>query len=202
MNSEKQQEVNMLQKLRNSIIKLIIYIIILVIVLAAVKFVFSYISVYLPSANDYLVYANVLISLFLGILIALQFSEVIYWNLRIKLPHPEAASLWSVFKILGIVALVVAVVGSNISATAAAALGGLAGIVAGFAVQQTLGQAMAGLFISISRPFKVSDKITVAGQQGIVRDITTLYTILETDQNFILIPNNTVLGNIITKSKS
>lgn len=196
------KEANVLEKLRSSIIRLIAYIILLIVLLAVLQFLFTYLSTYIPAVSNYTVYANVVVSLFLGILIALQFAEVIYWNLRVKLPHPEAATVRSVFKIIGIVAVLVAVVGSNVSPTAAAALGGLAGIVVGFATQQTLGQALAGLFISITRPFKVLDKITVAGQQGTVHDITSFYTILETDQSFILIPNNTILGSIITKSKT
>jgi len=41
---------------------------------------------------------------------------------------------------------------------AGVALGGFIGMVIGFASQQVLGQAISGLFILISRPFKISDQ--------------------------------------------
>jgi|BEDMetMinimDraft_2_1075160.scaffolds.fasta_scaffold01757_4 Small-conductance mechanosensitive channel len=199
--TEKLETRDVSKRIRYTLITLISYIVILTVLLAIIKLVFDYLTIIFPAIISYIVYANTVASLFLGILIALKFSDLIYWNLRLKLPHSEAASVRSAFKILGIVAVVVTVVGSNISATAAAALGGFAGIVAGFATQQTLSQAVSGIFIALSRPFKVHDKISISGQKGIVYDITTFYTILETDSSFILIPNNMILNNIITKEK-
>jgi Kef-type K+ transport system membrane component KefB len=56
-----------------------------------------------------------LVTLFLGALIVLKFVDVVYRDLIFKLTHPEASSVGSLFRIIGIVALVVAVVGSNVS---------------------------------------------------------------------------------------
>ncbi len=187
---------------RNSLIALVVYIVILVIALALIKFVFSLISTISLSALSYEVYVNILVTLFFGVLIVFKFADVVYWNLRFKLPHPEAASVRSVFRIIGLVALLVAVVGSNVSPTAAAALGGFAGLVVGFATQQVLAQAIAGVFISIARPFRATDKIAVAGQEGVVEDITPLYTILETEKSHVLIPNSMLISNVITRYKS
>jgi Small-conductance mechanosensitive channel len=187
---------------RNSLIALVVYIVILVIALALIKFVFSLISTISLSALSYEVYVNILVTLFFGVLIVFKFADVVYWNLRFKLPHPEAASVRSVFRIIGLVALLVAVVGSNVSPTAAAPLGGFAGLVVGFATQQVLAQAIAGVFISIARPFRATDKIAVAGQEGVVEDITSLYTILETEKSHVLIPNSMLISNVITRYKS
>jgi hypothetical protein len=59
---------------------------------------------------------------------------------------------------------------------AGVALGGFIGLVVGFASQQVLGQAIAGLFILITRPLKIGDKVVLGGDEGIVEDVSTLFT--------------------------
>jgi len=45
-------------------------------------------------------------------------------------------------------------------------LGSFLGMVMGFASQQVLGRAIAGLFLLIARPFKVGDDVVIAGEDG------------------------------------
>jgi small conductance mechanosensitive channel len=78
---------------------------------------------------------------------------------------------------------------------AGVALGGFIGLVVGFASQQVLGQAIAGLFILITRPLKIGDKVVLGGDEGIVEDVSTLFTtIVKPDGVKVLIPNNSILG--------
>jgi len=83
---------------------------------------------------------------------------VIYWNLRLRLPHPEAASVRPVLRIIGLVAAIVAVTASFVSATAAAALGALAGIVIGLSTQQ--------VFPNTSRDILIQLKTIQGHRQG------------------------------------
>lgn len=87
---------------------------------------------------------------------------------------------------------------------AGVALGGFIGMVIGFASQQVLGQAISGLFILISRPFKISDQSLQLEKDGIVDDVTTLFTIVvKADGTKVLIPNNSIIGSkIYLKPKS
>ncbi|PSO07412.1 hypothetical protein B9Q04_11015 [Candidatus Marsarchaeota G2 archaeon BE_D] len=62
-------------------------------------------------------------------------------------------------------------------------------------------QILAGIFLSSSRPFKVTDRVNAGGQEGVVVDITSLFTVLDTDQARVYIPNNTVLTNVIKQYK-
>jgi small-conductance mechanosensitive channel len=39
-----------------------------------------------------------------------------------------------------------------------------------------LGQAIAGLFLLIARPFKIGDGVVIAGEDGVVDDVATLFT--------------------------
>lgn len=189
--------------LRRSIIRLIVLAVLLVAVLAAIRLGFNAVSGIrgFEGAKAYEVYVDVPVTLLFAIFIVFALADAIYWNLRFRLPHPEAASVRSVFRIIGVVGALVAVTASFVSATAAAALGGFAGIVIGLATQSVLTQALAGIFLSTSRPFKVADRVNVAGQEGVVVDVTSLFTVLDTEQARVYIPNNTVLTNIIKQYK-
>jgi small conductance mechanosensitive channel len=94
-------------------------------------------------------------------------------------------------KIIGVGALVAAIAGGVAGGAAGVALGGFIGLVVGFASQQVLGQAIAGLFILITRPLKIGDKVVLGGDEGIVEDVSTLFTtIVKPDGVKVLIPNN------------
>jgi small-conductance mechanosensitive channel len=97
----------------------------------------------------------------------------------------------SLLRVFFYVVLYVVVAGG----AAGVALGGFIGLVVGFASQQVLGQAIAGLFILITRPLKIGDKVVLGGDEGIVEDVSTLFTtIVKPDGVKVLIPNNSILG--------
>lgn len=65
--------------------------------------------------------------------------------------------------------------------------------VIGFAAQDTLGNAFAGLAIQIDRPFRVGHWITVGTFEGLVTEITWRATKLRTKAgNLVVVPNNVV----------
>jgi small-conductance mechanosensitive channel len=78
------------------------------------------------------------------------------------------------------------------------ALGGFIGMVIGFATQQVLGQAIAGLFVLLARPIRIGDYVNAAGETGVVEDIASLFTIIRKDDGSLaLIPNNSLIGSKI-----
>ncbi len=118
--------------------------------------------------------------------------------MRAKYDHATSAAVRNVVKIIGIGALVAAIAGGVAGGPAGVALGGFIGIVIGFAFQQVLGQAVAGLFLLIVRPLKIGDEVVLGGEEGIVEDVSTLFTmIVKQDGVKVLIPNNTILGGKI-----
>ena len=65
--------------------------------------------------------------------------------------------------------------------------------VIGFAAQDTLGNAFAGLAIQIDRPFRVGHWVTVSSYEGLVTEITWRATKLRTKAgNLVVVPNNIV----------
>jgi small-conductance mechanosensitive channel len=59
-----------------------------------------------------------------------------------------------------------------------------------------LGNAISGLFILISRPFRITDHVTLLGDEGDVEDVTTLFTYVRKDANtIVVVPSSLILGN-------
>jgi len=80
---------------------------------------------------------------------------------------------------------------------------GIVAITIGLAAQESLGNAFNGLFISISKPFEVGDRIHLvnANITGFVEDITIRHTVLRTVMNSrIIIPNSIISQDLIENS--
>src|SRR5436190_7238056 len=70
---------------------------------------------------------------------------------------------------------------------------GVAGAGVALAMQGVLGNGVAGLMIMLSRPFNVGDYISIAGEQGMVEDITLFNTTLgHADQSKVVVPNRKI----------
>jgi small conductance mechanosensitive channel len=70
-----------------------------------------------------------------------------------------------------------------------AAIGSI-GLAIGLAMQGSLSNVAGGLMILIFHPFKVGNFITANGVSGTVKEITILYTILDTPDNVrVVVPN-------------
>ena len=80
----------------------------------------------------------------------------------------------------------------------ATSIGTITAIVIGFASQSVLGNLIAGLYLAITRPFRIGEKVTVFGYTGIIYDIGLLYSRLRTDDGeIILAPNTSMITTTI-----
>lgn len=80
----------------------------------------------------------------------------------------------------------------------AASIGTITAIVIGFASQNVLGNLISGLYLAITRPFRIGNKVTVFGNTGIIYDIGLLYTRLRNDEgHIILAPNLSMVSTTI-----
>ena len=72
-------------------------------------------------------------------------------------------------------------------------------VVIGFALQDTLGNLFAGLAIQIEKPFRIGHWVRVAGQEGVVYEITWRATKIRTDAgNLVIVPNSVLSKDAIT----
>ncbi len=193
-------------KLRRAIIKLILAIASYIIASIVTKYLIEdilYEALKYEKVLEYKPYVDLSLALVFGYFIVIAFSNTVYWSLRAKYNHSTAAAVRNIFKILGVGALLASITGSMASPTAGVALGGFMGMVIGFASQQVLSQALAGIFILVARPFQIGEKVSVGGVTGVVEDITTLFTVIRTDDGkVVLLPNNKLIGAQITKIPS
>jgi len=76
---------------------------------------------------------------------------------------------------------------------------GAAGLAIGLALKDSLSNFSAGVMLIFFRPFKVGDFVNVAGESGTVGEIGIFNTIITTpDNQKVIIPNNSIMGNVIT----
>jgi small conductance mechanosensitive channel len=116
-----------------------------------------------------------------------------------------ANSLKSLIRTLGAV-VVAAIVLSFLSqnAAVAASIGTLSALVIGFASQNLLGNMIAGMYLALTRPFKIGDVITVFGNSGKVRDIGLLNCeLLMANGDIMRAPSSSLLTTpVIIKSEN
>lgn len=75
---------------------------------------------------------------------------------------------------------------------------GIAGIIIGFASQNTLSNIIAGVALAIFQPFRVGDRLTVMNEYGKVTDLNLRHTvILTSDNRRLIIPNSVISSEAI-----
>jgi small-conductance mechanosensitive channel len=75
---------------------------------------------------------------------------------------------------------------------------GLAGIVIGFAAQNTLSNIIAGIALALFQPFRVGDRLTIMNEFGKVTDINLRHTVILTwDNRRLIIPNSVISSEAI-----
>jgi small conductance mechanosensitive channel len=131
------------------------------------------------------------------------FASITISNACYKLTYgflgKNAEALRVLIRIVGAV-IIIAIIISYLSQDplVATSIGTVTAIVIGFASQNILGNIIAGLYLAITRPFKIGDKVTVFGNTGIVFDIGLLYSKLKSEEGDIIIaPNSSMISTTV-----
>ncbi|MEM2021963.1 MAG: mechanosensitive ion channel family protein [Zestosphaera sp.] len=200
-------------KLGSVLWKLVLYIVIAVIIMGILNWIFNYLIPDVVATHkelegllvlrDYQPYVYVLVSLIIGWFIVSAVASMFYVILKPRYGPSASAAVRSLIRVLGLGALLAGIAGGVAGGAAGVALGGFIGLVIGFATQQILGQAIAGMFLLLVRPFKIGDVIDAAGESEVkVTDIGTLFTIAgRKDGNTVLIPSSALIGQKIVIRK-
>jgi small-conductance mechanosensitive channel len=86
----------------------------------------------------------------------------------------------------------------RVLSTGLLASAGVSGLIVGFAAQGTLGNAIAGVTISLAQPIRLGDDVELKGERGIVEDIHFIFTVVKLgDGRRMIIPNATVANEVI-----
>lgn len=100
-----------------------------------------------------------------------------------------------------LVILIVAEMGINMSSVVAVIAS--CGLAVGLALQGALSNIAGGIMLLIFRPFNVGDYVIAGGEEGTVKKISLIYTVLKTvDNKIISIPNGTMMNANITNASA
>ena len=104
--------------------------------------------------------------------------------------------------IVGVVVAVKQVPALSTAVTAILAGSGLLAVALSFAAQESVGNLVSGVFISIFRPFDVGDRIQIRTQDitGYIEDITLRHTVIRTILGTRLIVPNSVMGSAVVEN--
>ena len=93
---------------------------------------------------------------------------------------------------------VIAITNLGVETASLVAMLGAATLAIGLALQGTLGNVAAGVMLMLFRPYKIGDYVDVAGQEGVVDDISIFTTELATIDNIkVIIANGEAWGSTI-----
>jgi len=153
------------------------------------------------------IYWLINIAKFLAIIfIAMFISKLLSRGARKALKHtPSNSQLLNDFianiihKIVMLIGVLVALAALDVNVAPIMAMVGAAGFVVAFALQGTLSNFASGLMIMLYRPYDIGDVVDVAGIMGTVESMTLVSTsIITPDNRMMVVPNNSIWGNIIT----
>lgn len=88
--------------------------------------------------------------------------------------------------------------GTRVVAQALLASSAVIALLVGLAVQTPLSNLGAGLLLAFTQPVRLGDRATIEGQTGVVEEITSIHTVLRTDdERWVFIPNQTMISQPI-----
>ena len=168
----------------------------MIIVVTAVAIASSFIGQLLDPR--YSTFLNVGVAATIGYFVINSVANVFY-QLSYEALTKNAEIIRILIRIVGAI-IVISIIISYLSEDPiiAASIGTITGIVIGFASQNVIGNLISGLYLAITRPFRIGDKATVFGNTGIIFDIGLLYTRLRNDEgHIILAPNLSMVSTTI-----
>ncbi|MDP9304733.1 MAG: mechanosensitive ion channel family protein [Thermoproteota archaeon] len=123
----------------------------------------------------------------------------VFYKLSYDALKSSAETIRILIRIIGAI-IVISIIISYLSQDPiiATSIGTITAIVIGFASQSVLGNLISGLYLAITRPFRIGEKVTVFGNTGVIYDIGLLYSRLKTeDGDIILAPNTSMITTTI-----
>ncbi len=141
-----------------------------------------------------------IIVLFVGSLVGRYLGNALAATLSKRNMEPPARNL--IVRILKLVifafSLIIALDNLGVAITPLVAGIGVAGVGIGLAMQGVLGNLIAGVFLILSKPFRVGEYIELLGKEGQVLTIELFSThLLHADKSKVIIPNRKIIGEIL-----
>ena len=135
---------------------------------------------------------------------AIHIISKIFYRLSLAYSEQTARSIRSLIRIAGAIILIAFIISYLSQNTIfAASISTISGLVIGFAAPNLIGNVIAGIYLAITRPFRIGDRIKVFDEDGSVSDIGLIYTRLLLDRGDEMLASNSsmVTTNIILRKK-
>jgi small-conductance mechanosensitive channel len=136
--------------------------------------------------------------------IAIHIISKISYSLSLGYSEQTAKSIRSLIRVAGAI-IVIAFGISYLSQDpiVAASLSTISGLVIGFAASNLIGNVIAGIYLAITRPFRIGDRIKVFSEEVSVSDIGLIYTrfLLDNGDEMLASNSSMVTTNIILRKK-
>jgi small-conductance mechanosensitive channel len=151
---------------------------------------------------------HILVAGAIFVVVSLLARIVDWWLCRRPLP-PEAATRYRVLRrgvttiilVIGLLSSLLVIPEVRAVAGGLLASSAVLGLIIGFASQQTLGNFVAGILIATTQPVRIGDRVSYAGQYGVVEEIGLTYTFIRTvDQRRLVVPNSKLASDTIVNS--
>jgi small-conductance mechanosensitive channel len=143
------------------------------------------------------------------LLVVMLVARLVDWWLARKTVAPEIETRYRVlrravtaviiavglFSALLVIPQVRAIAGGLLASTA------VLGVIIGLASQQTLGNFIAGILIATTQPVRIGDRVSYAGEHGVVEEIGLTYTFIRTrDRRRLVVPNSKLASDPIVNA--
>jgi small conductance mechanosensitive channel len=140
----------------------------------------------------------------IGYIVLETLSKVSYKLILPGSSLENARAIRSLIRITGTIITVASIISILVqNPFVAASISTISALVVGFAAQNILANMISGLYLSIARPFKIGDRITISSNSGIIYDIELLYTKLLTENgDIVLVPSSSMVSSTITLQKN
>jgi small-conductance mechanosensitive channel len=100
--------------------------------------------------------------------------------------------------VLVLVAILIALPMVGIDLTTLSVFGGALGVGLGFGLQKIAANYVSGFIILLDRSIRIGNMISVGTERGVVREITTRYTVVRAPNGVeSLVPNETLVGSVV-----
>lgn len=137
---------------------------------------------------------------FFGVLVVESLANVILVVFHRADALDTGIAMRALIRLIAYMILLVSVVSILASNPALAiGVGGVTGVVIAFSAQNLVGNAFAGVFLAVARPFRIGEEITVGSVTGRVTDIRVMHTRLDTGDRIALIPSNWIMSQVILR---
>ncbi len=157
------------------------------------------ISSFVTSQLDYIIAAEAAI---VGILLIEIIGRIIVRQFSERGATAYGIYVRTIIRIVGYLVVVVAIVSILASNPALAiSIGTITGVVLGFASQNVTANVLAAGLLVAARTIHIGDTVTVAGNTGLVTDITLMYTVVETETGKLYVPNSMMVNTAVLKRK-